>query len=112
MARIRFRKPKIGIVMGEVITLAVWLFFGDRVITVLDNLVGTDISYCLNCVNGSVFEDAYSFLGIGSDCTTAIGTANCSSATASHTLNSSNGLLGIVALVMVVSILMNFISYK
>lgn len=78
-----------GVVMGEVIALSVWLFFGDKVVTVLDSLVGE--------TNTSVFNDAYEFLGIG---------------TTDGVANSANGLLGIVALVMVVSILMNFISYR
>ena len=92
MARIRFRKPKIAILMSEVISLTIWLFLGDKVITVLDGLVGTDGE-----VNESVFKDAYEIMGLG---------------TTDGTSNTSNGLLGVIGLVMVVMVLMNFVTYN
>ena len=92
MARIRFRKPKIAVLMSEVISLTIWLFLGDKVIDVLDDLVGTDGE-----VNESVFEDAYEILGLG---------------TTDGVSNTSDGLLGVIGLVMVVMVLMNFITYN
>ena len=120
MARIRFRKPKIAILMSEVISLTVWLFLGDKIIGILDGLVGR--SYTMNvtgsvggtavtnvdgCTNASVFKDAYEILGIGYDCgdhTIPEGIENVA--------NSSSGLLGVIGLVMVVMVLMNFVSYN
>lgn len=93
MGKIKFRKPNMGIVMSEVILLAVWLFFGDKVVNVLNGLIGPNGD---GEVNESVFKDAYEFLGLG---------------TTNGVNNSQNGLLGIVALVLVVAILMNFITY-
>ena len=122
MARIRFRKPKIAILMSEVISLTVWLFLGDKIIQILDGLVGR--SYSLNttgaqadgdgltvldgCTNASVFKDAYEILGIGYACQdfTPPNEGEASFA------NSSSGLLGVIGLVMVVMVLMNFVSYN
>ncbi len=121
MAKIRFRRPKIAVLMSEIVSVTVWLYLGDQIIDVLDGLVGN--TYGLNysgigatatptsqggCVNSTVFEDAYTILGIGSDCapyvtnTTLIGTLS----------NTDDGLLGVIGLVMVVMILMNFITYN
>ena len=96
MARIRFKKPKIAILMSEIISLTIWLFLGDKVIAVLDDLVGTDGN-----VTDSVFQDAYEIMGLGC---TQDGTA-CAS-------NTDSGLLGVIGLVMVVMVLMNFVSYN
>lgn len=98
MARLRFKKPKIAILMSEVISLTIWLFLGDKVIDVLDGLVGTDGN-----VTNSVFQDAYEILGLG--CTNASAGAACLS-------NNDDGLLGVIGLVMVVMVLMNFVSYR
>ena len=97
MARkLKFKKPNMGTIWTEVIMLVIWLFFGDKVIGVLDGLVGTSGN-----VTASIFVDAYEFLGVG-----------CTQSGAACVSNNSTGLLGIVALVMVVTILMNFISYN
>ena len=116
MARIRFRKPKIAILMSEVISLTVWLFLGDKIITILDSLVGRSYPLDLGdaatttlegCTNASVFKDAYEILGIGFACqdhTAGTGSAEFA--------NSSSGLLGVIGLVMVVMVLMNFVSYN
>jgi hypothetical protein len=96
MARIRFKKPKIAILMSEIITLTVWLYLGDQVIEVLDDLVGTDGN-----VTDSVFKDAYEIMGLGSSQSGAV-----------YTSNTANGLLGVIGLIMVVMVLMNFITYN
>ena len=92
MARLRFKKPKIAVLMSEIISLTIWLFLGDKVINVLDDLVGTDGE-----VNESVFQDAYEIMGLGK----TDGVANV-----------DDGLLGVIGLVMVVMVLMNFITYN
>lgn len=92
MARLRFRKPKIAVLMSEIISLTIWLFLGDKVINVLDGLVGTDGE-----VNASNFQDAYEIMGLG---------------TTDGADNTDNGLLGVIGLVMVVMVLMNFVTYN
>lgn len=92
MARIRFKKPKIAVLMSEVISLTIWLFLGDKVINVLNGLVGTDGE-----VNTSVFQDAYEIMGLG---------------TTNGVSNTDDGLLGVIGLVMVVMVLMNFVTYN
>lgn len=120
MARIRFKKPKIAILMSEVISLAIWLFLGDKVVSVLNSLVGT--SYPINmsptggalttlegCTNASNFQDAFEILGLGYACQDAVSTT----ATSTEALaNSESGLLGVIGLVMVVMVLMNFVTYN
>lgn len=120
MARLRFRKPIFSILISEVISLAIWLFLGDRVIDVLDTLVGntyTNFNYSgvntlqtvEGCTNGTIFDDAFEILGIGYDCSgySAAVTTNTQSLS-----NADNGLLGVIGLVMVVMILMNFVTYR
>lgn len=109
MARsFRLKKPNMNVVWMEITMLAIWLFFGERIINVLEQLVTTDEAYANNtvynedCINGTLFEDAWEFLGFGNTCEVPH----------VNTSNTSNGLLGIVALIMVVAVIMNFISYK
>ena len=121
MARkLSFKKPNMATVWTEVIMLVIWLFFGDKVISVLNGLVGESLTYNFTgqtanttqsgCTDNSIFKDAYEFLGVGYDCSSV--QAGYSATTVGAVANSSTGLLGIVALVMVVTILMNFISYN
>lgn len=120
MARIRFKKPKIAVLMSEIISLSIWLFLGDKVINVLDGLIGQE--YTLNisdganfpaatalsgCDNASIFEDAWEIMGIGYSCEDFTNAANSADFS-----NADDGLLGVIGLVMVVMVLMNFISYN
>lgn len=117
MARIRFRKPKIAVLMSEIISLTIWLFLGDKVINVLDTLIGQE--YDLNisgtvttvegCDNNSNFEDAWEIMGLGYGCEDYDGTGTQSLADLDNT---DSGLLGVIALVMVVMVLMNFVTYS
>lgn len=97
----KFRKPNMGLVWSEITMLAIWLFFGERILSVVSGMIGDDSGAQSDCTNGTIFEDAYEFLGLGNDCTGG-----------TTTPNSDNGLLGIVALIMVVAIIMNFIQYR
>jgi hypothetical protein len=96
MARIRFKKPKIAILMSEIISLTIWLYLGDQVIEVLDDLVGVDGE-----VNESTFKDAFEIMGLGKTTTAGVTTDN-----------TANGLIGVIGLILVVMVLMNFITYQ
>ncbi len=122
MASIRFRKPKIAVLMSEIISLTIWLFLGDRIISTLNGIIGSEQSVNFTdgasapgntalegCDNASIFEDAYEILGIGYSCedAAALGTSSLT-----DFANSNDGLLGVIGLVMVVMVLMNFVTYN
>ena len=104
--------------MSEVISLTIWLFLGEKVIDVLDGIIGTEYDLNLTatgglttlrgCDNASVFEDAWEIMGLGYSCEDAIATQQ----TAQSLSNVDGGLIGVIGLVMVVMVLMNFVSYN